>query len=83
MKSKIIKEIEFLLNSSKERNTDQGRLVCEKTIEILANCNSDTVLIKALKAYNKAYIGIESHGHLTNKEYESVKILREIESSYL
>ena len=81
-KSKIIEAIEFILNSSKKRNTEQGVLVCENTITKLSKCNSDSEILKTLKAYNKAYAGIEAHGYLTNTEYEVVTKLRNIESNY-
>ena len=79
-KTTIEQEVTFLLNSPRERNTEQGKLVCKKALEALTSIQSKTELYDLLRKINHAFLGIEAHGLLTPQEFEAVKRLRKIES---
>lgn len=78
LKDSIENEVAFILKSAIDRNTNQGRLVCTKTLEALASCQSNAELADLLEKFNQAFIGIDTHGYLTSGEFEAVKRLREI-----
>jgi len=74
-KDKIIKYATALLNSANTRKTKQGVIVYTTILEEL-NCGNDIESI--LNKLNKALIGIEAHGDLTNDEFSYVKKLRKL-----
>lgn len=82
-KSHIEDLIEGLLNSAVERKTEQGQSVCKSVLEQLSSAKTDNDLLSSLKNLNRAFIGIEAHGHLTSHEFVLVKELRNIEASEL
>lgn len=68
----------LLLKSAKDRNTDQGRFICTKTLEALALAQSTFDAAAILGKLNYAFVGIEAHGVLTDEEFAAVKRLRKI-----
>ena len=68
-KTTIEQEVTFLLNSPRERNTEQGKLVCKKALEALTSIQSKTELYDLLRKINHAFLGIEAHGLLTPQEF--------------
>ena len=80
LETEIIKNVEYLLKSAKDRKIDQGRLVCEKTIESLQMAKSKLDIEKLLKKFNRVYSGIEAHGSLTAEEFQIIKELRKLEN---
>lgn len=81
MKAIFEDKVRFLLLSAKERGTKQGVLVCEKTLTELASGKDEESQIQLLSVFNKAYIGIEAHGHITSEEFIAINTLRELERS--
>ena len=82
MKNDVINFTTELLKSAIERNTMQGKLVCEHALLELNKEISEPNVLETLKAINSTYIGIEAHGYLTANEFSIVKKLRSLESKY-
>ncbi len=82
MKNDVIDFATQLLRSAIDRNTMQGKLVCEQTLLKLNTEISESNVLETLKALNSAYIGIEAHGYLTVNEFSIVKKLRDLECKY-
>jgi len=80
LKEMIEQDVAFLLDSAKERRTEQGTLVCKKTLEALAVIQTKAELHDLLQKVNHTFLGIEAHGFMTSREFEAVKRLRKIES---
>ena len=77
-KSDIVKAVNSLLNSALKRDTAQGVLVYEFTLDRLLSANSGEQLQKILVELNKALTGIEAHGYFTDEEFNIVKSLRKL-----
>ncbi|MEZ8827036.1 hypothetical protein AB6E04_22060 [Vibrio amylolyticus] len=82
MKNHIIDLTTQLLRSAIDRNTKQGKLVCQQTLLKLNTEISESNVLEILKDLNSAYIGIEAHGYLTENEFSILKKLRELEAKY-
>lgn len=72
--------ISGLLESAEARGTEQGRLVCRRALNALSEVVCQADIVPILDAFNRVYVGIEAHGHLTQYEFSIVQELREIES---
>jgi len=79
LKKNIQTYVQFILSSALKRNTEQGKLVCEETLRKLHSSKTKQVLFETLCKFNKAFLGIEAHGYLTDEEYKIIKELREVE----
>lgn len=78
----IIKNINALRISLIERNTKQGISVCDSVLSMLKNEESLSSQYEILAKFNRAFIGIEAHGYLTDHEYDIVNHLRRLQLSY-
>ncbi len=81
-KSNIQSYVQAILDSAKKRNTEQGVLICVKTIESLITAFTKREILASLYKFNRAFIGIEAHGFLTQDEYTIITKLREIETQF-
>lgn len=80
-KERIEEYIGGLLQSAETRDTEQGRRVCRFALNALSTASSQIEIASILRSFNRAYLGIEAHGHLTQHEFLMVQELREIQSS--
>ena len=75
----IRRGIEQLLKLAEDRNTEQGHLVCDRALIDLAAAKTASDALVVLAQVNRAYEGIEAHGHLTQLEFTVVELLRKTE----
>jgi hypothetical protein len=80
MKEKIETLTKALLESAHARGTKQGVVVFERSLELLGAASSDGEVSDVLRKLNRALVGIEAHGDLTDQEFEWVRGLRRIEA---
>jgi len=79
-KKNEIKELaQELLNSAKERDTNQGVAIYNKILELVKEAEKREDIDAILVKFNKALSGIEAHGYFTDDEYSLVIKLRELE----
>jgi hypothetical protein len=78
LKAEIESDIARLLKSAQQRDSNQGQLICSKTLAALAKSQSDSAMSSALEKFNHAYLGIEAHGYLTSSEFAIVAKLRKL-----
>ena len=82
MNKQLIKAlVEALLLSAENRGTNQGVLIFNKVLELLEQSNTHDESVEILCKLNKALVGIEAHGDLTDDEFTVVRQLRDIEQS--
>ena len=79
LKDRILELIGKLINSALTRGTEQGTIIFRKSIEFIEGASSESEVLSILSKLNRALIGIESHGHLTEEESTWVRELREME----
>jgi hypothetical protein len=75
-KNELSKCVGNLLKSANDRKTKQGVKIYEGALNKIALASSQDELSLLTKKLNHALVGIESHGELTPKEFEIVKIIR-------
>ena len=68
-KPEIITAVRLLLASAESRKTKQGVFVFKSVLKDLEAANSRVDVKNALEKLNRALVGIEAHGHLTNEEH--------------
>jgi hypothetical protein len=79
MKNIIEEKINFIYQSARQRETEQGILVCKSALEKFSASSTEAATKDILCKFNQDFFGIEAHGHLTQKEFEVIKELKELE----
>ena len=71
--------VEALLSSAKSRKTEQGLVVYNKVLSLLSAANCEEEVKDVLEKLNRALVGIEAHGHLSDEEFRHVLALRDLQ----
>lgn len=70
------KNLAFLLDSAKERETEQGIKLYEHYLSLLERIQSKEEFNELLEKICNTLGGIEAHGYFTDEEYECVTEIR-------
>ena len=75
-KEMIIEAVQQLLASAQARRTNQGVLVYTRVLQMLELAKDSTEIEEVRSKLNKALVGIEAHGDLTESEFVIIRNLR-------
>lgn len=70
--------INSLLESARNRGTNQGVLVYTNALDRVRDAKTQNELIETTRNLNKAIAAIEAHGYFTKEEFTTVITLRNL-----
>ena len=79
LKQEVRQHVLALRSLADARSTEQGVIVFNGTLELLASACTDAEVMTVLSRLNSAMAGIEAHGFLTNEESRHVRELRSLQ----
>jgi len=77
-KQKLMDLTQKLIDSAKQRNTQQGLVTYEAMLQKVSAITDEQELSELLELYKRNLAGIEAHGHFTQQESEQVQEIRKL-----
>jgi hypothetical protein len=77
-KQKLINLTQQLIDSAKQRNTQQGMKTYEAVIQQASSSINEKELVELFELYKRNLSGIEAHGNFTHKEFEIAQGIRKL-----